>query len=418
MRRIRALDFIRHSITLATIGMAATGAVCEAAADQNLAPAVNVAGDKVLKFDWPEVQIGTGEYAEGPTGVTVFRFPRKAMGVVDVRGGAPGTVMTDYLRLGYESPDIDAIVFSGGSAYGLETTTAVATALKDDNIRNGFWNNIAVTAGAIIYDFGDRRLNEVYPDKKLAQAALRAAQPGVFPQGAQGAGRFARTGGFFNCGSYSGQGGAFRQIGNIKIATFVVLNAGGLITTRDGKIAACYDDASWPKALKTTDLLAAIPLSRKAGWNGVPRGGDNKNTTISLVVTNQKLTNAELQRLAVQVHTSMARAIQPFATVSDGDVLYAISTAETGNERGAGGRSASDLNNELGTGDLGAIASEMMWDSILASIPDQPKAVAPSRDYKPQGRDIAAFAGKYVFSPFVTLEIKVGWRSPVRPGYR
>src|SRR5690349_13997001 len=136
-------------------------------------------GAKVLQFDWPTIQVGTGEYEEGPTGVTVIRFAKRVHGAVDVRGGGPGTVNTDYLRIGYDVPELDAVVFSGGSFYGLESTTAVYTAMKDDGIRDGNWDNIAFAVGAIIYDLGDRRLNEIYPDKRLAQAAYRAARPGV-----------------------------------------------------------------------------------------------------------------------------------------------------------------------------------------------------------------------------------------------
>jgi len=61
--------------------------------------------------------------------------------------------------------------------------------------------------GAIIYDFGGRRFNEIYPDKRLAQAALHALRPGVFPLGAQGAGRMAMQGSYFGCDAHSGQGG-------------------------------------------------------------------------------------------------------------------------------------------------------------------------------------------------------------------
>ncbi|CCV10469.1 Peptidase S58 DmpA (fragment) [Mesorhizobium sp. STM 4661] len=349
------------------------------------------------------LEIGTGEYQEGPTGVTVFRFGKKVLGAVDVRGGAPGTVNTDYLRLGCDRPELDAVVFSGGSWYGLESITAVATALKDENIRNGFWDNVALSVGAIIYDFGERRLNEVYPDKKLAQAAFRAARPGKFPLGAYGAGRFTRSGGFFGCAAYSGQGGAFRQIGEIKVAVFVVANPAGVVTNRDGEIVAGYPDSNWPKFLKTADLLAAVPASCKLGWNGVPEGSDNKNTTISLVVTNQKLNYAELQRLAVQVHTSMARAIQPFATIGDGDVLYAVSTDEVIGEQDSD--IAPSAFGGMNVGALGAIASELIWDAILVSVPDQPQADEPSESERPQAKELEAFAGRYDFSSFVALQV-------------
>jgi L-aminopeptidase/D-esterase-like protein len=91
----------------------------------------------------PAIEIGIGSYEEGPTGVTVIRFPKRASVAVDVRGGAPGTVNTDMLRLGYGRPFTDAIVFSGGSAYGEETITAVATGLKDDGIHSGDFTEVA-----------------------------------------------------------------------------------------------------------------------------------------------------------------------------------------------------------------------------------------------------------------------------------
>jgi hypothetical protein len=81
----------------------------------------------VLQFDWPTIQIGIGSYEEGPTGLTIFRFPDSGLAAVDVRGGSPGTVNTDYLRLGYEEPNVDAVVFWGGSGYGEEANNPGAT---------------------------------------------------------------------------------------------------------------------------------------------------------------------------------------------------------------------------------------------------------------------------------------------------
>ena len=172
-----------------TAGEILIGLIATAEADQSgLVANTNVDGP-VLSFDWPAIEVGIGSYEEGPTGLTIIRFPKRATVVVDSRGGAPGTVNTDSLRLGYSRPFTDAIVFSGGSAYGEETITAVETGLKDDGVRSGDWLNVAFAPGAIIYDFGGRRLNEIYPDKRLAQAALHALRPGVFPLGAQGAWR-------------------------------------------------------------------------------------------------------------------------------------------------------------------------------------------------------------------------------------
>jgi L-aminopeptidase/D-esterase-like protein len=371
---------------------AALGAVLLAGAavgaDQAALEIATEGGERHLEFDWPALRIGTAEYPAGPTGVTVFHFPQRALAAVDVRGGGPGTVNTDYLRLGYEMPELDAVVFAGGSWYGLESVTAVATALKDDGTRNGDWDNLALAVGAIIYDLGDRRLNEIYPDKRLAQAAFRAARSGSFPLGAEGAGRFARTGGLLRCNAYSGQGGAYRQVGDVRVAAFAVVNALGVVTARDGRVAACYPRADWPADLRTTDLMAQFPAS-------AAQAGAGRNTTASLVVTSQKLTYAQLQRLAVQVHTSMARALQPFATEADGDVLYAVSTGEVD-----GGAKA------MSTFELGIAASELMWDAVLSSVPEQPPAKVTAGS-PPPAAELRRYAGEYEFSPSVKLAVTV-----------
>jgi L-aminopeptidase/D-esterase-like protein len=308
--------------------------------------------------------------------------------MVDVRGGAPGTVNTDILRLGYSRPFGDAIVFSGGSAYGEETITAVATGLKDDGVRSGDFTDVAIVPGAIIYDFGGRRFNEIYPDKRLAQAALRAVRPGVFPLGAQGAGRMAMQGGYFGCNAHSGQGGAFRQVGAVKIAAFVVVNAYGAVTDRAGRLVACNRPKSWGNLTATSELLRNLPQSLNANWDAAavaPDAGGTRNTTISLIVTNQKLDTASLQRMAVQVHTSMARAIQPFSTSEDGDTLFAASTQE--------------MDGELRPVTLTTIASEVMWDAVLASVPDNATSSPPAE--KPaaavSAEKLAAYAGTYEF---------------------
>lgn len=359
-----------------------------------LKPVVNSGGTE-LHFDWPMIRIGTGEYTEGPTGVTVFSFGRKVMAAADVRGGAPGTVNTDLARLGYPTADFDAVVLSGGSTYGLESTTAVGSALKDDGKASGYWSELAVPLGAIIFDFGDRRLNEIYPDKKLAQAAYHAAEPGVFRNGAAGAGSMTRTGDFFGCKAHSGQGGAFRQIGNLKIAAFTVVNAYGAVTDRQGRLAACYRDPAWPKDVMVSDLMRGLPESRKAGWQSP--SGPLRNTTISLVVVNQKMDPSELQRLAMQVHTSMARGIQPFSTMNDGDALFAVSTGET--EPPAGDPAVNST-------EIGAEASEVMWDAILASVPPQdPLPVEGRRWPAPAAATLAGYAGAYRFSNIVSVAV-------------
>ena len=121
-------------------------------------------------------------------------FPTPVVAAVDVRGGAPGTVNTDVLRLAYDDPVANAIVLSGGSSYGLSAATGVANALKDMITDAGNFDDVAVVAGAIIFDLGDRRFNTITPDEELGRAALAGARAGWFPLGARGAGRFAMQG--------------------------------------------------------------------------------------------------------------------------------------------------------------------------------------------------------------------------------
>jgi L-aminopeptidase/D-esterase-like protein len=349
----------------------------------------------VLQFDWPLIEIGVGSYEEGPTGLTIFRFRKSVLGALDVRGGAPGTVNIDSVRLGSEEPTVDAVVFAGGSAYGEEAITAVATGLKDDGAFSGDWDDVAGVPGAILYDFLNHRLNEIYPDKRLAQAALHALRPGVFPLGAQGAGRMAMQGGFFGWPAHSGQGGAFRQIHDIKIAAFAVINAVGTITDRDGNVVKDGRGLARSHRLKISELLARIPEARALDCKlSDTSSAGGRHTTLSLVVTNKQLSHAELQRLAVQVHSSMARAIQPFSTMNDGDTLFALST----NEATTAG---------LTLPDLAAIAGEIMWDAILASVPEEPIFEPPSQPILLSEKELTQFHGSYRFGPNAVLKITV-----------
>jgi L-aminopeptidase/D-esterase-like protein len=387
---------VLRPIRLAVLMVAALLATRAVGAPQDgLVPVTDVRGP-VLQFDWPDIQIGIGSYEDGPTGLTIIRFMHRAGVVVDSRGGAPGTVNTDLLRLGYDAPRMDAIVFSGGSYYGEEAITATMTGLKDAGLRNGTPDYLANAAGAIIYDFGGRRLNDIYPDKKLAQATLHALRPGVFPLGAQGAGRMAMQGGFFGCLAHSGQGAAFRELNGVKIAAFVVVNAFGSVVDRQGNIVSCHPARSWGSQSlggvpKIAELMTRVPLSRRPDWVPERDAPTHRNTTVSLIVTNAKLGYAELQRLAIQVHTSMARGIQPFSTFDDGDTLFA---ASTGDVPATG----------IAQLDLDTLAGETMWDAILASVPQDP-AFDPPRALAVPPEQLRAYVGTYQFGPHVRLQV-------------
>lgn len=295
-----------------------------------------------LAFDFPALRIGVAAYPEGPTGCTVFHFPAGAACALDVRGGVPG-YLGDYEW-------VDAICLAGGSLYGLEAATGVAAEIFAQRGHTANWMEIALVSGAIIFDYGPRD-NTIYPDKALGRAALKAARAGLFPLGGRGAGCSARVGAGFDRdqGELAGQGGAFRQIGETKIAVFSVVNALGAIVDRDGTVVRGHRDR---ETQTRHHLIADLERRLAAGDQPMlPHG----NTTLTVVVTNQQLDMRSLRQVGRQVHTSMARAIQPFHTMDDGDVLFMVTTAEVENAA-------------LGTTALGLLASELAWDAVLSSF--------------------------------------------------
>jgi L-aminopeptidase/D-esterase-like protein len=295
-----------------------------------------------LELDLPELRIGVAEYDEGPTGCTVFHFPAGAAAATDVRGGSPGVLG------GYEW--VEAICFAGGSLYGLEAATGVAAELLAQRDYRVGWTEIPLVSAAIIFDFG-RRDNTISPDKQLGRAALRAAKEGFFPLGARGAGRSATVGKTFayEQGEPSGQGGAFRALGTTKVAVFTVVNAVGAIVDRNGEVVRGHFDAASGSRGR---LVEGVERALAEGRAPRPTPG---NTTLTLVVTNEKLDQRSLRQLGRQVHASLARAIHPFHALVDGDVLYAVTTGAVTNEH-------------LDSVTLGVIASELAWDAVLAAV--------------------------------------------------
>ena len=351
-------------------------------------------GGPGVSFDFPDLRVGVAEYEDGPTGTTVLYFPKRALVAIDVRGGAPGTLNSDAARIVGDEGFVSAVTLSGGSAYGLSAGTGVANALKDLSADPGDWRNVAVVLGAIIFDLGDRRYNAVTPDDALGRAALKAARPGWVPIGARGAGRFAMQGGYFDR-QHSGQGAAFMQAGDTKVLVVAVVNAVGSIVDRSGTLLRCsapVDGKCPPIADKLKAHLALLGVGKSADTGPSGGGGLTANTTITAVVTNQAMSYHMLQRLAIQVHNSMGRAIQPFGTRADGDTLFAISTGEV-------------KNSPLDPIVVGTLASEVAWDAILASAPVEP-APTPKNADKPAPAALDAAVGRYEFVPGVTAQIR------------
>jgi L-aminopeptidase/D-esterase-like protein len=295
-----------------------------------------------LELDFPGLRIGVAEYDEGPTGCTVFHFVDGATCATDVRGGSPGTIG------GHEW--VSAICLAGGSLYGLEAASGVAAELFAARDFAVGWLDIATVSGAIVFDYG-RRGNSIYPDKELGRTAFRAAREGSFPLGARGAGRSATVGKTFGLGEGEpgGQGAAFRRLGPTRVAVFTVVNAVGAVVDRQGQVVRGHLDSA------TGERRALVEGVEERVADGRPVHPLPGNTTLTVVVTNQTLDRRVLQQLGRQVHASLARAIQPFHALVDGDVLYAVSTGEVDD-------SALD---SIG---LGVVASELAWDAVLRAV--------------------------------------------------
>ena len=281
-------------------------------------------GQGKVDFDFPAVQVGTAHYAEGPTGCTVLHLPKGARTMVDSRGGAVG------LSGGYGVNH--AICFAGGSVYGLAAA--------------------AMVSGAVIYDLSVRD-NAIVPDAELGRHALRNAVPGSVPVGRCGAGISASVGKVSpDRAEFSGQGAGFAEHAGIKVLVLTVVNAVGVVVDRAGTVLrGNYDTAAGARRHPVLDYAELI--GHKA------QGETHGNTTVSAMITNARLDDTELRQVATQVHSSMHRAIQPFHTELDGDVLFALTTDEV------------DLAG-VGSAGFGALASEVAWDAVLASCQEAP----------------------------------------------
>ncbi|MFD0716084.1 P1 family peptidase [Paenibacillus sp. GCM10027626] len=304
-----------------------------------LKPEIN-SSKVIYEYEFPSIKVGVAEYNEGPTGCTVLYFPKTVRAAVDVRGGSPSTFTTDNHNFSSGERILDAICLTGGSVHGLEAVTGVTSELL---ALSGYsTHSMPRVAAATIYDFVGRD-NAIYPDKRLGRAAFLSAQINQFPLGAVGAGRSAKVGKGYNHWETGGQGAAYRQVGPTKIIVFTVVNPMGAIVGRDGSIVrGYYDNQTHTRYMNLEHLMD----------DSVKNLG---NTTLTVVVTNQKLPAAALRQLSKQIHTSMARAIYPFHTIDDGDVLFMASTNEVDNP-------------ELNAGHIGLLASELAWDAVLRSF--------------------------------------------------
>ncbi|WP_017601865.1 P1 family peptidase [Nocardiopsis lucentensis] len=309
-------------------------------------------GSGTVDFDFPGVEVGTAEYAEGPTGATVVSVPAGARTSVDARGGAIG-IVGRYEEFNH------AVCVAGGSSYGLAAATGVQQELLLRTGNRVGWRDLRTVAGAVVYDLGARP-NAVVPDAALGRAALLAARPGSVTVGRAGAGISASAGKIAaaRC-EFSGQGAAFRRLGDVRILVVTVVNPVGVVVDRDGTVVrGNYDAATGTRRHPREDYARALS-------EGVAPTTEAGNTTVTVVVTNVRLAAKDLRLFGRQVHSSMHRAIQPFHTNHDGDTLFALTTDEV-DLPAAGAPPLGE--NSVNSVALATVASEVAWDAVLGAV--------------------------------------------------
>lgn len=274
-------------------------------------------GPKNLITDVAGLRVGNAQDAGIKSGTTVLTAEQPFTAAVHVMGGAPGTRETDLLAPDKTVEKVDALVLSGGSAFGLDAASGVTDALRTAG--RGFQvadQNVPIVPAAILFDLlngGDKVwARSLYYD--LGQAALEDASE-TFTLGTQGAGTGATTASF--------KGG----LGSASLVTPAGHTVGALVAVN------ALGDAVVPG----TQHFWAAPweIGKEFGGHGpAPSAApawpktklSDQNTTIAIVATDADLTKAELTRLATAAHDGMARALVPSHTPMDGDLVFGVST--------------------------------------------------------------------------------------------
>ena len=312
-------------------------------------------GARNLITDVAGIRIGNAADAARVTGVTVVIADHPMVAAVDVRGGAPGTRETDALDPVSLVDTVDAVVLSGGSAFGLEAASAAMTWLAAQG--RGFpvgAARVPIVPAAILFDLlngGDKAWGDAPPYAALARAACTAAATS-FALGNAGAGYGAQA------GTLKGGLGSVSAVteDGLAVGALVAVNARGE-TVMPGE--RCF--WAWPFE-RNGELGGQRPPQRALPPESDPlpaKGpGLAGSTTIGVVATNAALTRAEARRLAIMAQDGYARAIRPVHTPFDGDTVFVL----------ASGAAALAEPRPLALARLGAIAADAMARAVARGV--------------------------------------------------
>jgi L-aminopeptidase/D-esterase-like protein len=314
------------------------------------------------------IKVGHFTLSERPTGCTVILAEFGAVGGVDVRGSAPGTIETDLLDPVSLVPHVHAIFLSGGSAFGLDVATGVRQYLYERKI--GFETRVAkvpIVPGAILFDLAVGNRPDIWPTADCGYRAAMAATSGAVEEGNVGAGAGATVGKTVGAGGpmKGGLGTAHVEVSvgrttGLVVGAIVAVNAvGDVIDPATGKVVA---------GVLTPDgkgLADARQLFKRFKWPDIRPA---QNTTIGVVATNARLTKAQTTKVAQMAQDGLARAIYPAHTMGDGDVVFALAT---------GALDYDDASR------IGSLAADVMAEAIVRAV-----RAATSLPGYPAARDI------------------------------
>jgi L-aminopeptidase/D-esterase-like protein len=269
------------------------------------------------------MKVGHFTLKERPTGCTVMLCEAGATAGVDVRGSAPGTRETDLLNPINAVQQVNAILLSGGSAYGLDAASGVMRYLEEQKagVKIGSLGVVPIVPAAILMDLGVGDFH-IRPNAESGYQACLAATSGPVAEGNVGAGAGATIGKMFGpkFSMKSGLGTASVTIGDtgIVVGALVAVNAvGDVVDPHTGKVVA---GARTEDGKGYRDSMDAM----MKGYRVVVQ--NSANTTIGVIATNAPFTKVQMNKIAQMAHDGYARAINPVHTMGDGDTIFAMST--------------------------------------------------------------------------------------------
>ena len=262
-------------------------------------------------------KIGHYTDVESKTGCTVILAPKNSVASGEIRGSAPGTRDTALLSPEKQVVEANAILLTGGSAFGLGAANGVQKYLSEKKI--GYetpWNLIPIVPTAVIFDYNIGS-NKIFPTEKNAYDACKSSSNN-FLVGRVGAATGATVGKWngIETAMYGGFGFARTIFKDLIVEVYAVVNSVGDVVDEQNKIIA--------GAIKNGKFLG-----EKGRWQNFHTERAllrNSNTTLVVVTTNAKLNKVDTFKVSQRAHNGIARAIHPSHTSFDGDATFAICT--------------------------------------------------------------------------------------------